>query len=98
MEAEAVARIGDGQSRIPELIRGRQVDLVINTITGGRGKLREGVEIQDGFLIRRNAVESGVPCFTSLDTARALVDLLDTNQEYLVLPVGEYRQPQPVTV
>jgi carbamoylphosphate synthase large subunit/very-short-patch-repair endonuclease len=91
MRAEAVSRIGDGESRIPELIRTRQVALVINTITGGRGKIREGVEIQDGFLIRRNAVESGVPCFTSLDTARALVELLDASPDYSVLTVGEYR-------
>lgn len=91
MEAESVSRIGEGESRIPELIRTRTVSLVINTITGGRGKLREGIEIQDGFLIRRNAVESGVPCFTSLDTAAALVELLDAGKDFEVLPVWDYR-------
>ncbi len=92
MQAETVNRIGDGESRIPELIRGRMVALVINTITGGRNQLREGVEFQDGFLIRRTAVESGVPCFTSLDTASALVGLLDTSHDYSVLPIGDYRK------
>ncbi len=91
MRAEAVARIGDGESRIPDLIRDRVVALVINTISGGRGKIREGVEIQDGFLIRRHAVEAGVPCFTSLDTARAVVELLDTAPDYDVRPFGDYR-------
>jgi carbamoyl-phosphate synthase large subunit len=91
MIAEAVNRIGVGESRIPELIRTRTVALVINTITGGSGRIREGVEIQDGFLIRRNAVEAGVPCFTSLDTAAAVVGLLDAAPEYAVLPIGEYR-------
>ena len=92
MPAASVARIGDGASPIPELIRTRMVDLVINTITGGRGTIREGVEIQDGFLIRRNAVEAGVPCFTSLDTARAAVELIDTAPDYTILPFYEYRQ------
>ena len=31
---------------------------------------------RDGYLIRRNAVECGVHCFTSLDTARALANCL----------------------
>jgi carbamoyl-phosphate synthase large subunit len=92
MIAEAVNRIGVGQSPIPELIRSRQVNIVINTITGGSPKIREGVEIQDGFLIRRNAVEAGIPCFTSLDTAAAAIDLLDAAPEFAVLPIGEYRQ------
>jgi len=96
MQAEIVNRIGVGESRIPELIRTRTVDVVINTITGGSNRIREGVEIQDGFLIRRNAVEAGIPCFTSLDTAAAAIDLLDAAPDYAVLPVGDYRQRQPV--
>ncbi len=91
MTVESVNRIGVGESRIPELIQTRTVALVINTITGGSGRIREGVEIQDGFLIRRNAVEAGVPCFTSLDTAAAAVELLDAAPDYAVLPIGEYR-------
>ncbi len=92
MVAETVTRIGTGTSRIPELIRSRAVVAVINTITGGSNRIREGVEIQDGFLIRRNAVEAGIPCFTSLDTAAAAIDLLDAATDYDVLPVGAYRQ------
>ncbi len=98
MAAEAVNRIGDGESRIPELIRTRTVAMVINTITGGRGRLREGVEIQDGFLIRRTAVEAGVPCFTSLDTARALVELLDAQMDFAVEPIGSYRHGAPTAM
>jgi carbamoyl-phosphate synthase large subunit len=76
------------------LIRSRQVALVVNTITGGTGRMREGVEIADGFQIRRAAVESGVPCLTSLDTARALVETLRDDDAYDVRPYVEYRQPQ----
>jgi carbamoyl-phosphate synthase large subunit len=92
MRAEAVARISTGDPAIPTLIRTRKVQLVVNTITGGRGPIREGIEIADGFQIRRAAVESGIPCLTSLDTAHAVVESLRGASGYSVLPVGEYRQ------
>ncbi len=95
LAAQAVRRISDGGSRIPELIRGRQVALAINTITGGNERIRESGELHDGMLIRRSAVESGVPCFTSLDTARVVVEMLAAPAEYELRPVGEYRQGRP---
>ena len=61
-----VGKLSDGDSAITDLIREGQVHLVINTVTGGRPVL------QDGFEIRRAAVESRIPCLTSLDTANAL--------------------------
>nr|MBF6591596.1 carbamoyl-phosphate synthase large subunit [Ktedonobacterales bacterium] len=93
MRAVAVGRISTGDPAIPALIRGRTVQLVINTITGGRGPIREGIEIADGFQIRRAAVESGIPCLTSLDTARAVVEALRDVGGYSVLPLAEYRRP-----
>jgi carbamoyl-phosphate synthase large subunit len=89
--ARVVGKIGHGDATILELIRGRRVALVINTITGGRGPVREGIEIQDGFAIRRAAVEAGVPCLTSLDTARAVAQTLAGADDYDVRPLGEYR-------
>jgi carbamoyl-phosphate synthase large subunit len=76
LHAEMVNRISAEDQGILRLIRSRQVALVVNTITGGTGRTREGAEIYDGFQIRRAAVESGLPCLTSLDTARALVETL----------------------
>ena len=87
----AVPRISEGDSQIIRLIRTRTVQLVINTITGGTGKVREGIEIQDGFRIRRAAVETGIPCLTSLDTARAVVEALADASGYSVRPFAEYR-------
>jgi carbamoyl-phosphate synthase large subunit len=78
-------------SEIIRLIRSRTVQLVINTITGGTGQVREGIEIQDGFRIRRAAVETGIPCLTSLDTARAVVEALTDASGYSVRPFAEYR-------
>jgi carbamoyl-phosphate synthase large subunit len=90
--ARAVGKISEGDQAILELIRGRAVQLVINTITGGRGPIHEGIEIQDGFHIRRAAVETGIPCLTSLDTARAVAETLRGASDYRVLPLPRYRE------
>jgi carbamoyl-phosphate synthase large subunit len=92
LPVETVNRISADDQGILRLIRSRQVALVVNTITGGTGRTREGVEIYDGFQIRRAAVESGVPCLTSLDTARALVETLRDDGAYDVRPYVEYRE------
>ncbi len=54
-----------------DLILGHRIDLVIDTPTQGRDKSR------DGFLIRRNAIETGVYCITAMDTANALARSLE---------------------
>ncbi|MGE5674417.1 MAG: carbamoyl-phosphate synthase large subunit [Mycobacterium leprae] len=67
---QTVMKLTEGTPSIPDLIRAGEVHLVINTLTRGRQTDR------DGFVIRRTAVEHGVPCLTSLDTARAVVSVL----------------------
>ena len=54
-----------------DLILGHKIDLVIDTPS-------QGVEhAKDGFLIRRNAIETGVNVLTAMDTAKALVTSLE---------------------
>jgi carbamoyl-phosphate synthase large subunit len=54
-----------------DLILGHKIDVIIDTPP-------QGVEHQkDGFLIRRNAIETGINVLTSLDTAEALVTSLE---------------------
>ncbi|MFZ5814673.1 MAG: carbamoyl-phosphate synthase large subunit [Bacillota bacterium] len=72
---EKVNKVTEGSPNIPDLIRGGKIDLVVNTLTRGREVDR------DGFIIRRTAVEHGVPCLTSLDTARAVVTVLSSIRE-----------------
>lgn len=49
-------------------------------------------EIADAFLMRRAAVERGVPCITSMDTARAMIEAMRVgNEAYTVQPLPEYR-------
>ncbi|MHB0885407.1 MAG: carbamoyl-phosphate synthase large subunit [Bacillota bacterium] len=68
--ATRVKKVGEGSPSLLDEIQSGHVDLVINTLTKGKRPER------DGFRIRRAAVEYGVPCLTSLDTTRALVDVL----------------------
>jgi len=79
---ETVKKLTEGSPNIPELIRGGQIQLVINTLNRGRNIDR------DGFIIRRTAVEHGVPALTSLDTARAVVTVLSSITEGEALAVS----------
>ncbi len=72
---ERVNKVSEGAPAIPDLIRAGKIDLVINTLTRGRDAHR------DGFIIRRTAVEHGVPTLTSLDTARAVLTVLSSLRE-----------------
>jgi carbamoyl-phosphate synthase large subunit len=87
---ECVARrIGEGHPNSLDLIREGTVDGVLNVAEGTRtGTLR------DGFEIRRAATEKRIPCFTSIDTARAVVDALMRGEAtFAVRPLPEYRRP-----
>ncbi|PSR32824.1 MAG: carbamoyl-phosphate synthase large subunit [Sulfobacillus benefaciens] len=68
--ATPVYKLGERRPHLVDLIRQGQFNLVINTITVGGDREREG------FLIRRAAVERGVLCFTSLDTVAAALEAL----------------------
>ncbi|MBF0780704.1 MULTISPECIES: carbamoyl-phosphate synthase large subunit [unclassified Granulicatella] len=69
--SDTVGKIGDHYSVLDAINRG-DVHLVINTTTRGKASQR------DGFKIRREAVENGIPCLTSLDTTEALLKVLES--------------------
>jgi len=70
--AERVNKIAEGSPHVLDAIVARSVELVINDARGPR-------EIQEGYRIRRAAVEASVACLTSLDTAHALVQALESS-------------------
>jgi len=72
LRVEQIAKLHDGSNEIIDGIRKQQIQYVVNTTTHGR------VQESDGFAIRRAAVEYGIPCFTSLDTAAALLQVLES--------------------
>jgi carbamoyl-phosphate synthase large subunit len=71
----AVKKIGEGTPDILNLIESGKINLVVNTPTKGRKPER------DGFKIRRKAVEMSIPCLTSLDTVKAVIDCLKLGKE-----------------
>jgi len=73
--ADVVNKIREGQPNLLNLIQSRQVSLVINTLTRGRDPQR------DGFRIRRAAADHNVVCLTSLDTAGALLSVVEAEVE-----------------
>jgi carbamoyl-phosphate synthase large subunit len=79
---QRVNKLKDGSPHILDMIRKGEADLVVNTWT--RGKTPE----RDGFLIRREAVEHGVACLTSLDTVEALLSTMETIH-LSALPIGK---------
>jgi carbamoyl-phosphate synthase large subunit len=82
-------RLNEGHPNVVDVIRDGTVQCVIN-ISEGRitGTLR------DGFHIRRAAAECRIPCFTSLDTARAATEaLLAGAQNYTIQPLAQYLRP-----
>ena len=68
---EAINKISDGSPHVLDVIGQRSVDLVINDAKGPR-------ELSDNYKIRRAAVEASIACLTSLDTARALAEALES--------------------
>ena len=73
VHARMINKIEGESPNLMDLILGHEIDLVIDTPS-------QGVEhAKDGFLIRRNAIETGVNVLTALDTAQALITSLENN-------------------
>jgi len=82
-----VNKVREGSPHIADLLRQGEIHLVVNTLTKGKQPER------DGFAIRRATVELAVPCLTSLDTARAILEVLTDFQEgsdIELVPLQEY--------
>src|SRR5690606_21749415 len=80
-----VNKLSEGSPNIVDFIRRGEAHIVINTLTKGKTPER------DGFRIRREAVENGAVCLTSLDTARALLHML-RNIKFIAEPMPEFER------
>jgi len=84
-------KISEGHPNVVDVINDGTVNGVVNTITGG-GQ----APLRDGFRIRRSATEKRIPCFTSLDTFRAAVEVVaNSGQIYTAQPLPDYRNKEP---
>ena len=72
IRTHVLAKISDGSDEIPEALRQGHIAYVINT-----AGVSQSSEISDGHEIRKYATENNVTIFTSLDTVKVLLDVLD---------------------
>ncbi len=85
VDAVAVKKIKEGTPNLVDLVRGGKIDLLINTLSNNKQAEVEAAQI------RRASVELGVPCLTSLDTARALLLALRSSRDGLrAMTIDEY--------
>ena len=79
VKAYEIRKLEQESPNVLDLVLGHQIDLIIDIPAQGAERSR------DGFIIRRNAIETGVNVLTSLDTAAALVTSLENRAKELTL-------------
>ncbi len=72
IRTHVLQKIGDGSEEIPEALRQGHIAYVINT-----RDINSAGTVSDGYEIRRFATENNVTIFTSLDTVKVLLDVLE---------------------
>ncbi|HEY9287955.1 MAG TPA: carbamoyl-phosphate synthase large subunit [Candidatus Dormibacteraeota bacterium] len=88
--ATTVQKLRHGHPNVVDVIHSGQVHLVVNTVSSSTPRIENGsgVPLRDGYEIRRASVERRIPCLTSLDTARALVQALRAWRREAQMGVG----------
>lgn len=88
LHVNTVNKLTEGSPNILDMIRSGEAQFVVNTLTKGKKPER------DGFRIRREAVENGIVCMTSLDTVAALLHMLEAiNFSSRAMPVHNASKP-----
>ena len=86
IDAKVVLKVSQGRPNILDLIINKQVDLIINTPSGKRGKT-------EGYYIRRAAVDHGIPYITTVSGAMAAVKGIEAVKHAMTIkPIQEYHE------
>ncbi|MBF0506068.1 MAG: carbamoyl-phosphate synthase large subunit [Nitrospirae bacterium] len=87
IEVEVINKVAEGRPHIVDLIKNRQVNFIINTVTGTQAQ-------KDSFSIRRSALQFKVPCTTTISGARAAIKAIEMLQkkELNIRPIQEYHK------
>ena len=72
IKTRTLRKLSEGSNQLLDALRAGHVAYLINTKA-----ILSGVHYEDGTAIRRTAIENGVTIFTSLDTVRVLLDVLE---------------------
>jgi carbamoyl-phosphate synthase large subunit len=93
LESERVAKIGEGKPDVVDLLKQRNLSLVINTPSGKRSRA-------DGYAIRRTALELDIPCITNIRSVRAAVHAIAVLQGAAleVKPLQEHYRSLPYAI
>ncbi|MEG6584635.1 carbamoyl-phosphate synthase large subunit [Dendrosporobacter sp. 1207_IL3150] len=75
LNVDIVQKVHEHKPDIIQMIKTGKINMVINTLTQGKEPER------DGFKIRRATVEHAIPCFTSMDTAKEVLHVLNFMRE-----------------
>jgi carbamoyl-phosphate synthase large subunit len=75
LTVEIVQKVHEHSADIIQMIKSGKINMVINTLTHGKGPER------DGFKIRRATVEHAIPCLTSMDTAQEVRNVMSFMRE-----------------
>ncbi|MGL4403243.1 MAG: carbamoyl-phosphate synthase large subunit [Fusobacteriaceae bacterium] len=81
IESQEVRKLNEASPNILDILKNREIDIVINTPTKANDSQREG------FKIRRTAIEYGANILTSLDTLGAIVRMQDKNVQEMELQI-----------
>ncbi len=85
VEIEKIKKVSQGSPNIRDAILNKEIDLIINTSEGKQSA-------QDGYIIRRLAIELGIPYVTTLSGARAALNAIEAvqNNEITVKSLNEH--------
>lgn len=85
VDIEKIKKVSQGSPNIRDAILNKEIDLIINTSEGKQSA-------QDGYIIRRLAIELGIPYVTTLSGARAALNAIEAvqNNEITVKSLNEH--------
>lgn len=85
VDIEKIKKVSQGSPNIRDAILNKEIDLIINTSEGKKSA-------QDGYIIRRLAIELGIPYVTTLSGARAALNAIEAvqNNEITVKSLNEH--------
>jgi carbamoyl-phosphate synthase large subunit len=87
LDVEVVNKVKEGRPHIVDLIKNREVNFVVNTVSGARAR-------EDSFSIRQSALRYGVPYTTTISGARAVANAVKMlrKKSFSVKSIQEYHQ------
>ena len=87
LEVEVINKVAEGRPHIVDLIKNREIDFVINTVSGAQAQ-------KDSFSIRESALQYKIPFTTTISGATAAVNAIEMfkKKKMNIKPIQEYHK------